>query len=84
VAALRDSLQADGILEGWLNGALAGKQTGFRFSDPGNGLTGIHYFFFSTFYGGDQTYAPPSDQFMWFDEVTVAASRIGYSASFTR
>lgn len=73
--------KADGWMEGWLNGELRGKKTDMKFSGATTDIMAIDYFFFSTFYGGDATYAPKSDQYMWFDEIRVSNSYLPYSAS---
>lgn len=73
--------KADGVLEGWLNGTLKGKKTGFKFSSSTKDKMKIDYFFFSTFYGGDASYAPKSDQYFWFDEVSVTTTKQTYNAS---
>jgi len=73
--------KADGVMEGWLNGVLRGRVTNFKFLNSGESA-GIDYFFFSTFYGGNDTYAPKTaNQYMWFDDVQVSASALSYSAT---
>lgn len=72
---------ANGLIEGWLNGELRGKVTNFKFQNAGESA-GIDYFFFSTFYGGSDSYAPQTtEQYMWFDEVKVSSTVQTYDAA---
>lgn len=76
--------RSDGIMQGWLNGELRGEERNFRFIGNSSEHMDIDYFFFSTFYGGNETYAPKSDQFFWFDQVRVTTHRQNYSSNIRK
>ncbi len=62
---------ADGILEAWLDGKKVFSDNRFMFRKTAN--IGINLFYFSTFYGGnDSSWAPSSDQYAYFDNFRIA------------
>ena len=69
----------NGTLEAWLDGVQVGKVANTDvFRTIGEENIKINNLFFSTFYGGDITYAPSKEEYAWFDEFTVSTSKIPY------
>lgn len=68
--------EANGIVEAWLDGVkvLSSNNMLYRKTDD----IGINLFYFSTFYGGaDPSWAPSSDQYMYFDNFRIATTPLG-------
>jgi hypothetical protein len=66
----------DGVIRSWLDGQLALEVTNLRFRDK-DGIK-IDKFYFSTFFGGnDSSWAPPKDEFATFDNFVIAEHYIG-------
>jgi hypothetical protein len=69
--------QHDGLVQGWFDGVLALDHQGVRFRDVNT--FAIDVFYFSTFFGGDDsTWAPSRDEYVFFDEFVVARGPIGH------
>ncbi len=67
--------QADGVILSWLDGQHAYENRRVRFRDTD--AFAIDSFVFETFFGGGTPdYAPPSDQYALFDDITVSEDRI--------
>lgn len=67
---------SNGIMKGWLNGELKGQKNNVEFRGAGESNIKINHLFFSTFFGGNQSYAPTSPQYAWFDDFRVSSSRM--------
>lgn len=60
----------DGIIQSWLDGQLAYQSTTMRFRDVNT--FAIDTFKFETFFGGSTSnFAPPKDEYAYFDDITV-------------
>ncbi len=71
----------DGWVESWLDGEKALEARDLRFRDVAE--LKIDAFYFSTFFGGgDPSWAPPSDQYVQFDEFVIAENPIGPPGGF--
>lgn len=68
---------ANGIMKGWVNGVQRGQKNNVEFRGAAEDQVKLNQLFFSTFFGGNQTYAPLSNQYAWFDDFRVSTSRIG-------
>jgi len=68
----------DGIMEGWFDGEKAFEKKDWYFIGGNDSDIYIDNIYFSTFFGGNETYAPPKDQYAYFDEFIVSKNRIGY------
>ncbi len=67
----------DGLMEAWLDGELVGQYKNIGiFRIAGENDVFINNLFFSTFFGGNETYAPKKDEYSWFDDFIVSKSRI--------
>jgi len=65
----------NGIIEGWLNGVLAIRETNIRFRDTAS--LGIDAFYFSTFFGGQgPEWAPTRDEYILFDNFIISTKSI--------
>ena len=65
----------DGVIEGWLNGELALRETGLRFRDTP--ALKIDKFYFSTFFGGQgYRWAPTKDEYILFDNFIISTGPI--------
>lgn len=63
--------QFDGALQGWWDGTLAMERLSLRFRDVTT--FAVDGFYFSTFFGGgDDSWAPPTDTFIEFDDFVIA------------
>lgn len=67
---------ANGVMKGWLNGELKGQKTNVEFRGSGESNIKINQFFFSSFFGGNESYAPSSPQYAWFDDFRVSPTRM--------
>lgn len=66
--------QRDGVVQGWFDGVQALDRRNVRFRDVD--AFAIDAFYFSTFFGGsDPTWAAVKDEFVYFDQFTVATGR---------
>ena len=62
---------ANGILEAWLDGKKVLSDDTYLFRNTAN--IGINLFYFSTFYGGnDSSWAPSQDQYVFFDNFRIS------------
>jgi len=64
----------DGILEAWVDGkkVLSNKQLEYRKTES----VGINLFYFSTFFGGnDSSWAPKTDQILYFDNFVISTEK---------
>ena len=62
---------ANGILEAWLDGNKVLSDDTYLFRNTAN--IGINLFYFSTFYGGnDSSWAPSQDQYVFFDNFRIS------------
>lgn len=69
--------RANGVMQGWLNGELALDVSDIEYRRAGGESTGVDTLLFSTFYGGGNLdFAPPSDQFLYFDNFVVDTAPI--------
>jgi hypothetical protein len=68
---------SNGIMRAWVNGVLKGEITNVTFRGPSESNVQINQLFFSTFFGGDATYAPNNDLYAWFDDFRVSKTKIG-------
>lgn len=76
---LNDVGRKNGLLEAWLDGVLVGNiQNTDVFRRPGEEKIMINNVFFSTFFGGDITFAPTKEEYAWFDKFTVSKSKISF------
>ena len=67
--------KSDGVIEGWLNGELALRETGLRFRDTP--ALKIDKFYFSTFFGGQgYRWAPTKDEYILFDNFIISTRPI--------
>ena len=67
--------KSDGLIEGWLNGQLALRETDFLFRDIPS--LGIDAFYFSTFFGGQgPQWAPTKDEYIYFDNFVISTRPI--------
>ena len=74
--------QHDGIIQGWFDGELAMDRRAIRFRD--NDSFGIDTMYFSSFYGGaDLSWAPSSDQHVYFDDFLVTTSLGDFNTDFS-
>ena len=66
--------QANGILEAWIDGNRVLRNTGLEFRRTES--VGINLFYFSTFFGGnDPSWAPKTDQHMYFDNFVISTRK---------
>lgn len=64
---------ADGSIQGWFDGELALDEQRVLFRNHDSALA-IDVFYYSTFFGGgDPSWAPPEDEFIFFDDFTITA-----------
>ena len=64
---------SDGHLQAWFNGKMVLDRTDVMYRMPGGEDVGIDRLFFSTFYGGHtDKWAPPTDQYVYFDNFIVS------------
>jgi len=64
---------ANGIVEAWIDGVQVLRSTNMHFRKTED--IGINLFYFSTFYGGaDASWAPSSDQYMYYDNFRIATT----------
>lgn len=68
---------ANGTMKGWINGVQRGQKNNVEFRGAGESNVKLNQLFFSTFFGGNQSYAPMSNQYAWFDDFRVSTNRIG-------
>ena len=74
--------QNNGLMEAWLDGQLVGRYANINiFRKAGDQDIFINNLFFSTFYGGNDSYAPTKNEYAWFDEFKVSTSKIANSTS---
>ena len=67
----------DGRMQGWFDGKLAFDSNEFMWKMPGGEHLDIGEFLFVTFYGGkDSSWAPSTDQHIYFDNVVVSTKPI--------
>ena len=67
--------ERNGIIQGWFDGRLVLDLKTLRFRDQSN--FSIDALYISTFFGGDNnTWAPVRDNYVYFDDFYIAASRI--------
>lgn len=67
--------QNDGLIQGWVDGELVMEAQGLRFRDTAD--FPIDQVFFSTFFGGgDPSWAPTKDEFVYFDDFVVSTESI--------
>lgn len=72
---------ANGIVEAWIDGVQVLRSTNMLFRKTGD--IGINLFYFSTFYGGaDPSWAPASDQFMYYDNFRIATTPLPDTANY--
>jgi hypothetical protein len=65
----------DGIIQSWFDGSLALDEQGIRFRDVSS--FSIDSVRFETFFGGgDPTWAPTKDEYVYFDDFVVSETRI--------
>lgn len=65
----------NGIVQSWFDGRLALDRRNVRFRNISS--FSINWLMFSTFFGGaDPTWAPPKNEYVYFDNLIVAKSRI--------
>ncbi len=63
--------QKDGILEAWFDGEKVLSENDFVYRKTAQ--IGINLFYFSTFFGGnDPSWAPSTDQFVFFDNIRIS------------
>jgi len=66
---------ANGIVEAWIDGVQVLRSTNILFRKTED--IGINLFYFSTFYGGaDSSWAPASDQYMYYDNFRIATTSL--------
>lgn len=66
----------DGIIQGWYDGVLATERTNYRFRDVNT--FAIDTFRFQTFFGGgDSSYAPSKDEYIYWDNFIISTHRVG-------
>jgi hypothetical protein len=71
--------QKDGILRSWLDGAIALEIKTLRFREVET--LQIDQMYFSTFFGGnDKSWAPPKEEYAFFDNFVIAEEYIGPNA----
>ena len=64
--------EADGTMAVWINDKLATRYGGMKYiADGMHGKYGVDRFLFSTFYGGDQSYAPDRDTYTRFKNISI-------------
>jgi hypothetical protein len=67
--------QYDGIIQAWLDGIQSLNVTNMRFRDVSS--FAVDSLRFSTFFGGgNSTYAPTKDEFIYFDDFVISTERI--------
>jgi hypothetical protein len=67
--------KSDGVIEGWLDGQLALRETHILFRDIPS--LGIDAFYFSTFFGGQgRRWAPTKDEYIYFDNFIISTTPI--------
>ncbi len=67
----------DGRLQTWFNGKLAVDTNAVMYRTQGGENVGIDQLLFSTFYGGkSSSWAPPTDQYIYFDNFVVSTKPI--------
>jgi len=74
--------QKNGILEAWLDGVkvLSDNTVEYRKTED----IKINLFYFNTFYGGnDSSWAPSTDQFMYFDNFRISTQPVEDSSDFS-
>ena len=65
--------EADGLLEAWFDGQKVLNETDFVYRKTSD--IGINLFYFSTFFGGnDPSWAPATDQYIFFDNFRIATT----------
>jgi hypothetical protein len=66
--------QKNGELQVWVNGSEALLKTDLRFRN--DKTVKVDKFYFSTFYGGsNETWAPPKDNYIFFDDFIISTKR---------
>lgn len=74
--------EANGIVEAWFDGKKVLSSNNMLYRKTAD--IGINLFYFSTFYGGaDPSWAPATDQTMYFDNFRIATTPIDTTANVT-
>lgn len=74
--------EANGIVEAWLDGEKVLSSNTMLYRKTAD--IGINLFYFSTFYGGaDPSWAPSSDQYIYFDNFRIATTPMADTAPAT-
>jgi hypothetical protein len=70
---------ADGLMEGWLDGVKAAHYDAVEFRHAGESDVKLNKVFFSTFFGGSSgdRWNATKDEFAWFDDFVISTERIG-------
>ena len=74
--------EANGVVEAWFDGVKVLSSTNMLYRKTAD--IGINLFYFSTFYGGaDPSWAPGSDQYMYYDNFRIATTPLEASDEIT-